>query len=295
MLARLGRGLSNAQIGHELFLSEATVKGHVTRLLDKLDCANRTQAGLLARDAGPMICRSALPAVNVPRRPVTGGGSGLRGVATVSRVQQGGVGQQGDYGGEHTVTRARVTVLTLVGMLVLAASACNGSDPEASGPEGTPAPTPPASPPPGEQECFAGTFQVESIESTSSLDTPIGPITARSEAGSMTVEIGTDGTWQLADDGSQPVTFDVAGAQVEATVEGSATGTYTEQGETYLFATDSTTGGGEIDSPLGSHEFSMEEAGSVLLPDGETTVDCAGEQATLTSETVVLTLARQEG
>jgi signal transduction histidine kinase len=32
--------------------SEATVKGYVSRMLVKLDCANRTQAGLLAHDAG---------------------------------------------------------------------------------------------------------------------------------------------------------------------------------------------------------------------------------------------------
>ncbi|TYK46030.1 response regulator [Actinomadura decatromicini] len=52
VLGCLGEGLSNAQIAGRLHLSEATVKGHVSRLLDKLGCANRTQAGLLARDAG---------------------------------------------------------------------------------------------------------------------------------------------------------------------------------------------------------------------------------------------------
>ncbi len=52
VLACLGEGLSNAQIARRLFLSEATVKGYVSRMLDKLDCANRTQAGLLAHDAG---------------------------------------------------------------------------------------------------------------------------------------------------------------------------------------------------------------------------------------------------
>lgn len=51
VLASLGEGLSNAQIARRLHLSEATVKGHVSRLLDKLGCANRTQAGLIARDA----------------------------------------------------------------------------------------------------------------------------------------------------------------------------------------------------------------------------------------------------
>jgi DNA-binding NarL/FixJ family response regulator len=52
VLACLGEGMSNAQIAARLYLSEATVKGYVSRMLDKLGCANRTQAGLLAHDAG---------------------------------------------------------------------------------------------------------------------------------------------------------------------------------------------------------------------------------------------------
>jgi DNA-binding NarL/FixJ family response regulator len=52
VLACLGEGLSNAQIGARLYLSEATVKGYVSRMLDKLGVANRTQAGLIAHDAG---------------------------------------------------------------------------------------------------------------------------------------------------------------------------------------------------------------------------------------------------
>jgi DNA-binding NarL/FixJ family response regulator len=52
VLACLGEGLSNAQIAGRLYLSEATVKGYVSRMLDKLGVANRTQAGLLANEAG---------------------------------------------------------------------------------------------------------------------------------------------------------------------------------------------------------------------------------------------------
>jgi DNA-binding NarL/FixJ family response regulator len=52
VLACLGEGLSNAQIGARLYLSEATIKGYVSRVLDKLGCANRTQAGLIAHDTG---------------------------------------------------------------------------------------------------------------------------------------------------------------------------------------------------------------------------------------------------
>ena len=48
----VGRGRSNAEIGGELFMSVATVKQHVSRILTKLDLNNRTQIALLAHDAG---------------------------------------------------------------------------------------------------------------------------------------------------------------------------------------------------------------------------------------------------
>ena len=47
----VGRGLSNAQVGTELYLSVATVKAHVSRLMVKLDLANRVQVALLVHDA----------------------------------------------------------------------------------------------------------------------------------------------------------------------------------------------------------------------------------------------------
>jgi len=52
VLTCLGEGLSNAQIAGRLYLSEATVKGYVSRMLEKLGLDNRAQAGLLAHDAG---------------------------------------------------------------------------------------------------------------------------------------------------------------------------------------------------------------------------------------------------
>jgi DNA-binding NarL/FixJ family response regulator len=48
----IGRGCSNAEIAEELFMSVATVKAHVTRLLTKLEVANRVQIALVAHDAG---------------------------------------------------------------------------------------------------------------------------------------------------------------------------------------------------------------------------------------------------
>jgi DNA-binding NarL/FixJ family response regulator len=52
VLRLLGTGESNAELGRRLFVSEATVKTYVSRLLTKLDLANRTQAAILAHEAG---------------------------------------------------------------------------------------------------------------------------------------------------------------------------------------------------------------------------------------------------
>ncbi|MEU1890179.1 response regulator transcription factor [Streptomyces pristinaespiralis] len=48
----VGRGSSNAEIAAALYMSVATVKTHVSRILAKLDLNNRVQIALLAHDAG---------------------------------------------------------------------------------------------------------------------------------------------------------------------------------------------------------------------------------------------------
>ena len=48
----MGRGLSNAEIAAELYLSVPTVKAHVSRLFDKLDVTNRVQIAMCVHDAG---------------------------------------------------------------------------------------------------------------------------------------------------------------------------------------------------------------------------------------------------
>jgi DNA-binding NarL/FixJ family response regulator len=48
----LGQGRSNAEISAELFMSVATVKAHVSRVLTKLEMNNRVQVALLVHDAG---------------------------------------------------------------------------------------------------------------------------------------------------------------------------------------------------------------------------------------------------
>lgn len=48
----VAQGLSNAEIGMQLYMSEATVKAHLSRVLTKLALGNRVQVAILAHRAG---------------------------------------------------------------------------------------------------------------------------------------------------------------------------------------------------------------------------------------------------
>jgi DNA-binding NarL/FixJ family response regulator len=52
VLRLIARGMSNAEIGRELYISDTTVKTHITHILQKLNLRDRVQAVVLAYETG---------------------------------------------------------------------------------------------------------------------------------------------------------------------------------------------------------------------------------------------------
>ena len=73
VLMMLNEGLLNKQIAYELGVSEATVKAHVSAILQKLAVENRTKAVLVAGRIAAGQWRSGGPPAERTRRPDRGG------------------------------------------------------------------------------------------------------------------------------------------------------------------------------------------------------------------------------
>ncbi|GII01262.1 response regulator [Planobispora takensis] len=58
VLSLVARGLTNAEVGRELFISETTVKTHLLRIFGKLGVSDRTAAVTTAMDRGLLLRRT---------------------------------------------------------------------------------------------------------------------------------------------------------------------------------------------------------------------------------------------
>jgi DNA-binding NarL/FixJ family response regulator len=68
VLRLIARGLSNVEIGHELYISDTTVKTHITHNLQKLNLRDRVQAVVLAHETG-LFEADVQPTSRLDKRP----------------------------------------------------------------------------------------------------------------------------------------------------------------------------------------------------------------------------------
>jgi DNA-binding NarL/FixJ family response regulator len=68
VLRLISRGLSNAEIGQELYIGDTTVKTHITHILQKLNLRDRVQAVVLAHETG-LFDGGARPSGDHDERP----------------------------------------------------------------------------------------------------------------------------------------------------------------------------------------------------------------------------------
>jgi DNA-binding NarL/FixJ family response regulator len=59
ILTRMAEGCTNIDIGRQLFISEKTVRNHVTRIFEKLGVQSRAQAIVLAKDKRLGVARAS--------------------------------------------------------------------------------------------------------------------------------------------------------------------------------------------------------------------------------------------
>ena len=69
VLRLVTQGLSNAEIAEDLFLSQATVKTHINRILTKINVRDRVQAVVLAYESGFVVPGTGNPPPGTSERP----------------------------------------------------------------------------------------------------------------------------------------------------------------------------------------------------------------------------------
>lgn len=191
-------------------------------------------------------------------------------------------------------------VLVMVGVGCLATAGCGSqAPPGARAAAGPPVADPPASA--AAAACPVGSYEVSRLTPGESSDAG-DPDVRLSGGTSMTIELAADGNWTLTDDGSSPLKARMKGpggasVTATATVRGSLHGTFVRSGDSYGFDFARSGGDGtvEISSPAGRESKSIDSVGSAIVPDGSASVRCSGETATVTSESVTMTLRRSDG
>ena len=186
----------------------------------------------------------------------------------------------------------RLAIASAAGLLAVL-SACS------SDPTGAPASTPAAPPTtstsaasptgPSAGSCPVGQYEIATISGKAGASVNGVPVVATS-AGGLKLALTQDGKWTLSGEGAT-VTLEASGVSVDATVNGTAEGSYAKQGSDYLFRQEKATGKVTLKKPIaGVSSFAMDDVGPALAPTGKATLTCGTDSLKITSESVTLDL-----
>jgi hypothetical protein len=191
----------------------------------------------------------------------------------------------------------KVRSAVVAGLLGLLTACAEQGTPAADGQSTT---TPPpateteSSAPADTGECPAGTYQVESLTAKDSVDVS-GTQLQVADVQGLTLEFTPDGTWTLTGDGAT-ISVSASGLDANATVDGTATGSYAKSGESHVFTQKSAKGQITLDQPVaGVSSIPMSEFGPSIAPSGTATISCTDGGATIDAENASLELTGGSG
>lgn len=195
----------------------------------------------------------------------------------------------------------RYVLATFAAVGVLAA-ACGGSeagvrdasdeDSTSSSPaNGNPSSTPPAG---NSGECLDGTFLVSRIAGKETVSSAAGDGAIEASGGGLRIAF-TGGDWTMTGDGARPMAGRVGAIDVQITINGSSHGRFVHTGTTYGFEQEGAQGTVTLAGLGRTENLPMSDVGPAIAPSGTATVTCTGDQVTLDSESVTLTMARESG
>jgi len=141
-------------------------------------------------------------------------------------------------------------------------------------------------------QCPAGTYDVADLTGKQSIDVQGQRITFAGTVSGLTLTMD-DATWKLTGDNAK-AKLDVTGVtQLDATIDGTASGRYTKSGSEYQFVLDDSTGTATVAlAGVGSQQIDMNAVADAIAPRGRATINCTANGATIESDSVSLELKR---
>lgn len=140
--------------------------------------------------------------------------------------------------------------------------------------------------------CPIGTYDVTTLTGKQSVDVQGQRVTFGGTVSGLSFTMD-DATWKLTGDNAK-AKIDVAGiTALDATINGTASGTYAKSGSQYEFVLKDSSGTATVAlGGVGSQQLDLNVVADAIAPRGRATINCTPTGATIDSDSVALDLKR---